>query len=182
MKVTANKKEVFVTYSEFSKLNKTPFLISKLVLAEKGVGSLKSYDPNNIKNIVLFNIETKKSKWIFPTNDNYIYYDQKDIHEDENEECCDIDKGKSKILGLIIQLADKDTNDDKKIDEDDKTKLVHLNLNTTDNFNIVDAVDKVFSIKRISKEEYGIFYMKEMKSFYKSYNFVNQKISEEVTL
>lgn len=115
IKVSHNKKDEFLIFDEFKGLYKTNILLSNLSTSETPFGSLKNYDYNNIKNVLLFDYVTKKSQWIFSNNQNYIYRDHTYIHENSDDDCCmRSEEPKSKTIGIIFKFADKDTNNDEK--------------------------------------------------------------------
>lgn len=181
--VLNSKKEEFLRFDDFKRINKTDLLISKLISAETAFGSLKDYSNNSIKNVLLFNVSTSKGEWFFPTNQNAISNDFIFIHEDKNDDCCDKYKeNKSKAIGMIFYFADKDTNGDEQITSKDKLKLTYKDLETNKNSTVLSNIDHVLEVERVSENEIGVFYTRESKSFYMKYNYINQKAFNEIPL
>lgn len=70
----------------------------------------------------------------------------------------------------------------KKITKEDKIKLIHKNLESGKETILLMDADNILAIKRISINEMAIFYTKNLKSYYKYYNFTDYKVSNETAL
>lgn len=178
--VLDSKKEDFIKFEEFKFLRNTDYLISNLISVKSKGSSFKSYGPFEIKNVLFFNKTKKNSEWLFPTNQNYILNDYSYVHdninEDCNSECSDI---KSKVLGLVFSFADQDTNKDGLIDEKDKLTVIYKDISLGKIQKIITNIDSLISVKRISKSEIGVFYIKNNKSLFVYYDFVKNITTAE---
>ena len=170
---TNTQEEEYLILGSFYSLKGTNLILIPLY---KRVDSFKGYssDPGyrNSKNYLVMNTQTKESKWVWENHSRQIFeYEEiyKSIKDNESRE----------HRGLVFGYVDNDSNNDQKLNEDDKRMIIYFDPNTGKKTNIGDDVDRVIGISQVSDNEVFFFYVREGKNLTRSLKFPSLNLTNE---
>lgn len=89
---------------------------------------------------------------------------------------------KSEKTGFIISYAEKDTNDDAKVDGDDRQTLGIISRDGTKVTNLVPDVDRINSITASGDNKMLLMYEKAGKAYASFYDVTEEKVTGEVEI
>jgi hypothetical protein len=128
---------------------------------------------SNSRNFLVLNAKTKESYWIYKANTALV------INTDHvYEKVVESEKDK-KVVGLLIDLVEADSNHDGVLSPDDQRTLQYFDLRQKKLVPIVGEVERSIGNKQVDSEELVLFYSKSGKSFYRSLSLSNLSVAGE---
>lgn len=167
------KKEEFLRLGYFQPLPGTDLILVPLTAEQKSNASYYSRSSyNQARNYLIFNAKTKDSYWVWKTNTTLALEETKIQNQ--------VSDGKNqKVIGLVFEFVDKNSNADKTVDENDQKSLQYFDLATRKPLPVVDGVDRVIGVRQSGDDEVLFFYSRAGKSFFKGLTLSAMKLSDE---
>jgi len=148
---------------DFEQIKGTEILRAALSLRQEFDSSYGSKETSSIQNYVFFDSAKKVSYWLKPKNEGLIL---SEIALSKNEDDQEANKFKPSQItptAFIYLIADKDTNNDKRISWEDRKQIAISNSSGLEFKILIDQVDRFNGYSVVKNNRVFLFYQLENK-------------------
>lgn len=133
------------------------------------VNAYKGKNANALRNLVFFNIDSEKSRWLLPNNDYLLDVDSIRVAKNNPQ---------SRVAGFIYTVIKADTNNDSHLTFSDNSVIAVSRPDGSDYREIIHSVEKVLSKVRFSDEKMLIAYQQQQKRYLATLDLLTFTVSK----
>lgn len=147
-----------------------------------------------IRNYLFYDVGTGKSRWLLPTHSSLFSQSHQLLkNPDVRKQGVEYGSGwesnqpffkdpSTEVVSVIYEAVLSDTNNDGRLENEDKKSVLFVNLTVEKVITILENVDDVLGIEQKSVDETLIFYTKNQKNFVFTINSTTGKAGDEIEL
>jgi hypothetical protein len=161
----------------FSPIQGSPWLAARLEAEQEYQHSYYSKSGSSCRNYLFFDTRNNSSKWLLPNNSSLILTNHEIL-----EDLSMVDREERKILGVLYEVINGDTNADGRLDFDDKKSFILYRLSDGEAVSLLDGLDMFLGLHQNSTNEVVIFFRENQRNFFTSLNVATGTLSEKKEL
>jgi hypothetical protein len=150
--------KIQLSYGKFAGIEGTNFLIAPLVSEQEysnfGYGSMKEQKNKAVRNYLFLNSLNQTTHWLLPNNEVLFLSDE--LISDRKRKAEDVEP--SPISGIFYQLINADSNNDGRLDAQDKQTIAFSDANGQNFTELITGVEEILGRERLDDDNLLLIY------------------------
>ena len=163
----------YLTLARFYRIAGTPFLAAGLSAERRLSDAYYSQYGSKIRNYLLYDVETKKSRWLLPTNSALLRNSHELLRDPESRRSgTDWTAGRevlkdpaAQVVGIVYEAVLADTDRDGRLSDDDKKCVLFFRLSDQSVSKLLENVDEILGVEQTSENEAMVFFTEQHRNY-----------------